>query len=81
MRMPVSVCGGEMAANRAADTAAAGARPAQLQHGGLGGATGEAGRPVGDINSCARFARRVMEQTDPARIEDLIGSFKSVGVH
>jgi phosphotransferase system enzyme I (PtsI) len=34
-----------------------------------------------DIDSCARFARHVMEQTDPARIEDLIGGFKATGVH
>ncbi len=80
MRMPVSVCG-EMAANPRLTplllglglrsfSMAASAVPRVKQ----------AVRSV-DIDSCARFARRVMEQTDPARIEDLIGTFRSAGVH
>jgi phosphotransferase system enzyme I (PtsI) len=27
------------------------------------------------IDDCARFARRVMEQSDPARIRELVNSF------
>ena len=80
MRMPVSVCG-EMAANPRLTplllglglrsfSMAASAVPRVKQ----------AVRSV-DIDACARFARRVMEQSDPARIEDLIGGFKATGVH
>ena len=80
MRMPVSVCG-EMAANPRLTplllglglrsfSMAASAVPRVKQ----------AVRSV-DIDSCARFARRVMEQTDPARIEDLIVGFRPTGVH
>jgi phosphotransferase system enzyme I (PtsI) len=28
-----------------------------------------------DIDDCARFARRVMEQSDPARIRELVAGF------
>ena len=28
-----------------------------------------------DIGDCARFARRVMEQSDPARIRELVSDF------
>jgi phosphotransferase system enzyme I (PtsI) len=28
-----------------------------------------------DIGDCARFARRVMEQSDPARIRELVAEF------
>jgi phosphotransferase system enzyme I (PtsI) len=28
-----------------------------------------------DIGDCARFARRVMEQSDPARIRELVAGF------
>ena len=28
-----------------------------------------------EIDACARFARRVMEQSDPVRIEDLVANF------
>ena len=28
-----------------------------------------------DISDCARFARRVMEQSDPARIRELVDGF------
>jgi phosphoenolpyruvate-protein phosphotransferase len=80
MRMPVSVCG-EMAANPRLTplllglglrsfSMAASAVPRVKQ----------AVRSV-DIDSCARFARHVMEQTDPGRIEDLIGGFKPTSVH
>jgi phosphotransferase system enzyme I (PtsI) len=80
MRMPVSVCG-EMAANPRLTplllglglrsfSMAASAVPRVKQ----------AVRSV-DIDSCARFARHVMEQTDPGRIEDLISGFKPTSVH
>jgi phosphotransferase system enzyme I (PtsI) len=29
------------------------------------------------IDDCARFARRVMEQSDPARIQELVLGFKA----
>jgi phosphotransferase system enzyme I (PtsI) len=74
MRMPVSVCG-EMAANPRlvplllglglrSFSMTASAVPRVKQ----------AVRSV-EIDACARFARRVMEQSDPARIEELIASF------
>jgi phosphoenolpyruvate-protein kinase (PTS system EI component) len=28
-----------------------------------------------EIDACARFARRVMEQSDPVRIEELVAGF------
>jgi phosphotransferase system enzyme I (PtsI) len=28
-----------------------------------------------EIDACARFSRRVMEQSDPARIEELVTNF------
>ncbi len=74
MRMPVSVCG-ELAGNPRLT-------PLLL---GLGirsfsmNATNvprvkQAVRAV-SIDDCARFARRVMEQSDPARIQDLVHGF------
>jgi hypothetical protein len=32
-----------------------------------------------DIDDCARFARRVMEQSDPKRIQELVMSFGEAG--
>jgi hypothetical protein len=32
-----------------------------------------------DIGDCARFARRVMEQSDPARIRELVAAFAGRG--
>jgi phosphotransferase system enzyme I (PtsI) len=74
MRMPVSVCG-EMAANPRLTplllglglrsfsmTASAVPRVKQMV------------RNV-EIDACARFSRRVMEQSDPARIEELFADF------
>lgn len=74
MRMPVSVCG-EMAANPRLTplllglglrsfsmTASAVPRVKQMV------------RAV-EIDACARFARRVMEQSDPEKIEDLLTGF------
>ena len=74
MRMPVSVCG-EMAANPQLTplllglglrsfSMAASAVPRVKQ----------AIRSV-EIDACARFARRVMEQSDQARIEELVAGF------
>ena len=71
MRMPVSVCG-EMAANPRLTplllglglrsfSMAASAVPRVKQ----------AVRAV-DIDDCVRFARRVMDQTDPVKIHDLV---------
>jgi phosphotransferase system enzyme I (PtsI) len=74
MRMPVSVCG-EMAANprlvplllglglRSFSMTASAVPPVK-----------QAIRSV-EIDACARFARRVMEQSDPARIEELVAGF------
>jgi phosphoenolpyruvate-protein kinase (PTS system EI component) len=74
MRMPVSVCG-EMAANPRLTPLLLGlglrsfsmnaAAVPRVKH---------AVRGV-DIDACARFARRVMEQSDPARIEELVARF------
>ncbi len=80
MRMPVSVCG-EMAANPRLTplllglglrsfSMAASAVPRVKQ----------AVRSV-EIDACARFARHVMEQSDPAKIEELIAGFRPAGVH
>lgn len=74
MRMPVSVCG-EMASNPRyvplllglglrSFSMSASAVPKVKQ----------AVRAV-EIDACARFARRVMEQSDPQRIRDLISAF------
>ena len=74
MRMPVSVCG-EMAGNprliplllglglRSFSMTASAVPPVK-----------QAIRSV-EIDACARFARRVMEQSDPARIEELVAGF------
>jgi phosphoenolpyruvate-protein kinase (PTS system EI component) len=69
LRMPVSVCG-EMAANPMLT-------PLLL---GLGlrsfSMNASAVRAV-SIDDCARFARRVMEQSDPERIQDLVARFSA----
>ena len=80
MRMPVSVCG-EMAANPRLTplllglglrsfSMAASAVPRVKQ----------AVRSV-EIDACARFARHVMEQSDPARIEELVAGFRPTAGH
>jgi phosphoenolpyruvate-protein phosphotransferase (PTS system enzyme I) len=78
MRMPVSVCG-EMAANPRlmplllglglrSFSMTAGAVPRVKQ----------AVRSVA-IDACARFARNIMDQSDPAKIEELISGFPHIG--
>ncbi|HME27969.1 MAG TPA: phosphoenolpyruvate--protein phosphotransferase [Acetobacteraceae bacterium] len=80
MRMPVSVCG-EMAANPRLTplllglglrsfSMAASAVPRVKQ----------AVRSV-EIDACARFARHVMEQSDPVKIEELVAGFKPASAH
>jgi len=80
MRMPVSVCG-EMAANPKLTplllglglrsfSMAASAVPRVKQ----------AIRGV-EIDACARFARRVMEQSDPEKIEELVAGFAPTASH
>ncbi|HME25106.1 MAG TPA: putative PEP-binding protein, partial [Acetobacteraceae bacterium] len=80
MRMPVSVCG-EMAANprltplllglglRSFSMAASAVPRVKL-----------AVRSV-EIDACARFTRQVMEQSDPAKIEELVAGFRPAGAH
>jgi phosphotransferase system enzyme I (PtsI) len=34
-----------------------------------------------EIDACARFARHVMEQSDPARIEELVAGFRPTAGH
>ena len=80
MRMPVSVCG-EMAANPRLTplllglglrsfSMAASAVPRVKQ----------AVRSV-EIDACARFARHVMEQSDPVKIEELVAGFRPASAH
>jgi phosphotransferase system enzyme I (PtsI) len=80
MRMPVSVCG-EMAGNPRLTplllglglrsfSMAASAVPRVKQ----------AVRSV-EIDACTRFARHVMEQSDPEKIEELVGAFRATGAH
>jgi len=34
-----------------------------------------------EIDACARFARHVMEQSDPVKIEELVAGFKPASAH
>jgi phosphotransferase system enzyme I (PtsI) len=74
MRMPVSVCG-EMAANPRLTPLLLGLG---LRSFSMNAASvprvKQAVRAV-SIDACARFARRLMEQSDPDRIDDLLKSF------
>ncbi len=77
MRMPVSVCG-EMAANPHLT-------PLLLGLGLRSFSMNAASVPrvkqmirAVEIDACARFARRVMEQSDPAKIEELVADFARV---
>ncbi|MBN8930299.1 MAG: phosphoenolpyruvate--protein phosphotransferase [Rhodospirillales bacterium 69-11] len=74
MRMPVSVCG-EMAGNPRLTPLllGLGLRSFSMNAGALPRVK-QAVRAV-DIDDCARFARRVMDQSDPDRIQALVDSF------
>jgi phosphotransferase system enzyme I (PtsI) len=74
MRMPVSVCG-EMAANPRLTPLllGLGLRSFSMTASAVPRVK-QAVRSV-EIDACARFARRVMEQSDPARIDELIAGF------
>jgi phosphotransferase system enzyme I (PtsI) len=74
MRMPVSVCG-EMAANPQFTPLllGLGLRSFSMNSSAVPRVK-QAVRGV-SIDDCARFARRVMEQSDPGRIRDLVAAF------
>ncbi len=74
LRMPVSVCG-EMAANPLLTPLllGLGIRSFSMNAGSVPRVK-QAVRGV-SIDDCARFARRVMEQSDPERIAELVGKF------
>jgi phosphotransferase system enzyme I (PtsI) len=74
MRMPVSVCG-EMAANPKLTPLllGLGLRSFSMNSSAVPRVK-QAVRGVA-IDDCARFARRVMEQSDPARIAELVAGF------
>ena len=78
MRMPVSVCG-EMAANPRLTPLllGLGLRSFSMTASAVPRVK-QAVRSV-EIDACARFARRVMEQSDPAKIEELIAGFRAGG--
>jgi phosphotransferase system enzyme I (PtsI) len=75
MRMPVSVCG-EMAANPLLTPLllGLGLRSFSMNAGAVPRVKQRV-RAV-EIDACARFARRVMEQSDPARIAELVQNFE-----
>jgi phosphotransferase system enzyme I (PtsI) len=74
LRMPVSVCG-EMAGNPRLVPLllGLGIRCLSMNAGSIPRVK-QAIRAL-DIGDCARFARRVMEQSDPARIRELVDGF------
>ncbi|MBD0270401.1 MAG: phosphoenolpyruvate--protein phosphotransferase [Acetobacteraceae bacterium] len=74
LRMPVSVCG-EMAGNAKLVPLllGLGIRSFSMNAGSIPRVK-QAVRSL-DIGDCARFARRVMEQSDPARIRELVAEF------
>lgn len=74
LRMPVSVCG-EMAGNPKLVPLllGLGIRSLSMNAGSIPRVK-QAVRAL-DIGDCARFARRVMEQSDPARIQELVTAF------
>ena len=78
MRMPVSVCG-EMAANPRLTPLllGLGLRSFSMTASAVPRVK-QAVRSV-EIDACARFARRVMEQSDPTKIEELIAEFPRGG--
>jgi phosphotransferase system enzyme I (PtsI) len=74
LRMPVSICG-EMAGNPRLIPLllGLGVRSFSMNASAVPRVK-QAVRAV-SIDNCARFARRVMEQSDPVRIQELVGSF------
>jgi phosphoenolpyruvate-protein phosphotransferase len=74
LRMPVSICG-EMAGNARLVPLllGLGIRSLSMNAGAIPRVK-QAVRAL-DIGDCARFARRVMEQSDPARIRELVDGF------
>lgn len=78
MRMPVSVCG-EMASDPRLTPLllGLGLRSFSMNAAAVPRVK-QAVRSV-EIDDCARFARRVMDQSDPARIEELVSSFGKPG--
>jgi phosphotransferase system enzyme I (PtsI) len=80
MRMPVSVCG-EVAANPKLTPLllGLGLRSFSMTASAVPRVK-QAIRGV-EIDACARFARHVMEQSDPARIEELIAEFAPATSH
>src|SRR5262249_33465225 len=80
MRMPVSVCG-EIAANPRLTPLllGLGLRSFSMTASAIPRVK-QAIRAV-DIDACARFARRVMDESDPAKIEELVAAFTPAGSH
>jgi len=78
MRMPVSVCGEMAGAPRFTPLLLGlGLRSFSMNAGAVPRVKQRV-RSV-EIDACARFARRVMEQSDPARIAELVQGFGQVG--
>ena len=76
LRMPVSVCG-EMAANPKLTPLLLGLGIRSFSmNASAGPRVKQAVRAV-SIDDCARFARRVMEQSDPERIQELVARFQA----
>jgi len=78
MRMPVSVCGEMAASPRLVPLLLGlGLRSFSMNAAAVPRVK-QAIRAV-EIDACARFARRVMEQADPIRIEELVNEFSRTG--
>ena len=71
MRMPVSVCG-EMAANPRLTKLLLGLGIRSFSMNAAAVPRVKQAIRAANIDDCARFARRVMEQSDPARIQELV---------
>jgi len=78
MRMPVSVCG-EMAANPRLTPLMLGLGLRSFSMSASAVPRVKQAVRMVDIDSCARFARRVMEQSDPVRIAQLVAEFGQPG--
>jgi len=75
LRMPVSVCG-EMAGNPRLVPLLLGLGIRSLSMNASAIPRVKQAVRALDIADCARFARRVMEQSDPARIHELVLNFE-----